>query len=442
MRRILLVEDEKTERELLLNFLRSSGYEVEGVSSGEEALIKAKEGFDILLLDLKLPGIDGVETLRRIKELDPGKEVIILTAYGTVETAVQSMKLGAFHYLLKPIDLDALILLIERAFEKIDLEKEVKFLKEEISKWEGHPEIVAVSEKMKKVMSLVARVASSDTTVLITGETGAGKEVVARAIHAASKRKKARFVAISCAAIPETLFESELFGYEKGAFTGASSSKPGKFEIADGGTLFLDEVGEIPLPIQTKLLRAIEEKEIERLGGLKKIRVDVRIVAATNKNLEEEVKKGNMREDFYYRLNVIRIHIPPLRERKEDVLPLAELFLRKFSKKIGKKIEGFSKEAKKLLLSYSWPGNVRELENVVERAVVLTRTNLILPEDLSIFDAREKMSLKLEDLEKKHIRKVMQMTGWKIKDAAELLGIHRNTLREKLRKYGLSKEKG
>jgi transcriptional regulator with PAS, ATPase and Fis domain len=290
---------------------------------------------------------------------------------------------------------------------------------------------------MKEILSLVYRVAPSQATVLITGESGTGKELLARAIHEASQRK-GRFVAVSCAAIPDTLLESELFGYERGAFTGADRAKPGKFELADGGTLFLDEVGDLPPLLQPKLLRVLQEREVERLGGTRPTKVDVRVVAATNQDLKKKVSEGKFREDLYYRLNVVNINIPPLRERKEDILPLAYHFLKIFREELKKPVEGFTREAERLLLKYNWPGNVRELENAIERAVVLTRKNFIVPEDLPIsVDRVEEEPLRLEEVEARHIKRVLDMAGGNMTKASQILCIHRNTLREKMRRYGI-----
>jgi len=441
MNKILIIDDEKTQREALASFLEKENYSTLTAERGGEG-IKLSKGVDLVLLDLKLPDMDGLDVLSKIKEIDPEIEVIMLTAYGTVETAVSAMKKGAFDYLTKPIDLDELLLLIKRALEKKEMEREIKFLREELIKYTGEPLIIAESEKMKEVLSLAVRVARSSSSVLIYGESGTGKELIARAIHYSSPRKSKRFVAISCAALPETLLESELFGFEKGAFTGALSGKPGKFEVANGGTIFLDEVGDIPLSIQVKLLRVLQEKEIERLGSNELRKVDVRIISATNQNLEKKIKEGKFREDLYYRLNVVTIEIPPLRERKEDIIPLAKHFLEKFRKEIGKPIEGFTKEAKELLLSYHWPGNVRELQNAIERAVVLTRSNLIRKEDLPLSTPQEEEEIRTpEDLERKYIERVLKKTRWNIKKAAEILGIHRNTLRLKIKKYGLDSER-
>lgn len=432
MMNILVVEDEKAQREILKGFLKKKGYDVTGFSTGEKAFeyIK-KEDVDLVISDLRLPGISGMELLRRVKEVKPEVDFIMVTAYGTVENAVEAIKSGAYDYLLKPINLEELLLKIKKIEEKKKLEEEIHHLKEELEKY---PDIVAESREMKEVLSLALKVAPTPTTVLLTGESGTGKEVLARFIHKESGRR-GRFVPVSCAAIPETLLEAELFGYEKGAFTGAAREKPGKFELADGGTIFLDEIGDMPLSLQVKLLRVIQEKEVERIGSASPKKVDVRIMAATNRNLEEKVKNGEFREDLFYRLNVFHIHIPPLRERPRDIIPLAELFLKKYSFELNKKIKGFSEEAKRLLLSYSWPGNVRELENVVERACVLCDSDLIERRHIMVGFREERELLKLEDVEREHIKRVMEMVNWNITRGAEILGIHRNTLSRKIKEY-------
>lgn len=439
MRRILVIEDDPIERESLVDILREEGYEVEGVGSGGEALSLLKDGeFDLALLDNRLPDMEGIEILKTIKKILPSVEFIVITAYGTIEDAVRAMKMGAFHYITKPVNMEELLLLIERAIKRKELEEEIEFLKEEVGKFWSTESIVAESEAMKNILALARRVAPSPISVLLTGESGTGKELLARLIHKLSGRG-GRFVAISCGAIPENLLESELFGYEKGAFTGATRAKPGKFEVAHGGTVFLDEVGELPPSLQVKLLRVLEEREIERLGSNTPRKVDIRIISATNRDLKSMVEKGDFREDLYFRLNVVEIRIPPLRERREDILPLAEHFLNKWSKELGKPIKGFSHGAKKKLLLYDWPGNVRELQNIVERAVVLTRGDTIREEDIPIDVKGEEFSFRLEDIERRYIMIALKETGWNIKKAAELLGIHRNTLHLKMKKYGIEK---
>ena len=435
MAEILIVEDERAQREALAGYLRKAGYDVVTAATGKEAF-EVKSTPDVVLLDLRLPDMEGIDLLKKLREMNPDTEIIVITAYGTVRTAVEAMRLGAFDYLTKPVDLDELLLIIGRALEKHERDLEVSFLKEEVEKFRPQTGLIGESPAIKEVLSMIYRVAPSNATVLITGESGTGKELVARILHAASPRKDRRFVAVSCAAIPESLLESELFGYERGAFTGATKPKPGKFELAHGGTLFLDEIGDLPISLQVKLLRVLQEKEVERLGSTVPRKVDVRIIAATNQDLRKKVEGGSFREDLYYRINTINIHIPPLRERKEDILPLAEFFLRKFSREMGKDIKGFDREARKALLSYQWPGNVRELINVVERAVVLTRKNIITA-DLLMLEQLKSPFPTLEELEREHIKKALKISGGNLTRASELLGIHRNTLREKLKKYNL-----
>jgi DNA-binding NtrC family response regulator len=442
MARILVVDDEASQRDLLGGILGKEGHEVLAAESGERGLELAQRGVDLALVDLRLPGMDGIETLEKLKELDPSLEVVIVTAYGSVQTAVSAMKRGASDYITKPVDVEELLLLIDRALKRRDLETEVRFLKEELDRVQGGPEIIAESPAMKEVMSLVYRVAQSKATVLVTGESGTGKELISRALHLGSDRKDKRFVALSCSALPENLIESELFGHERGAFTGAVASKPGKLELADQGTLFLDEIGDLSLPVQVKLLRVLQTMEFERLGSNRTIHADVRVVAATNQDLEARIEAKEFREDLYYRLHVVSIHIPPLRDRREDILPGAGHFLRRYAAELGKPVRGFTKEARDALLGYDWPGNLRELENMVERAVVLTRRDLIEPEDLALHreSGGEPSSLRLDDLEARHIERVLRMTGGNMGQAADVMGIHRNTLREKIRRYGIGTE--
>jgi DNA-binding NtrC family response regulator len=449
--RVLIVDDEESQREMLGEFLSKKGYKVKTAGSGEEALkIYENESFEMALLDQKMPGMDGIELLGKLKEIDPELQVILITAHGTVETAVQAMQAGAYHYITKPIvNLDELLELIRRAGERHFLLKENKSLKEELQESYGDFSLIGGSKAMQKVLSTVSAVAPSDTTVLLTGESGTGKELVAHAIHAKSPRSENRFVAINCAAIPENLLESELFGHTKGAFTGATSARDGKFSIADRGTLFLDEIGEIPVNIQVKLLRALEEKSFERVGGNTIINVDVRIVAASNRDLKAEMEKGNFREDLYYRLNVINIELPPLRDRREDIIPLVDYYAQYFSKKLNKDVSGITPAAKDLLLRYTWPGNVRELVNVIERAIVLLRGDVIDASDLPLAVSDKPASgekfltesdvLSLQELEKEHIKKTLEFTDWNFNKSADLLGIHRNTLRLKIKEYKLQK---
>ncbi len=451
--RILIVEDDDDQREILTEYLNYRGYKVKNARNRSETLsFLEKESFDIVLLDWRLPDVEGQSLLEEIKEKYPLLQVIIITAYGSVERAVDAMKKGAYHYLTKPINLEELLLLIERAQREQNLRSEVKRLKDrlEILTVQCSSSIVAESQAMKKLLGLAAKVAGTDATVLILGESGTGKGMIASLIHQLSPRKEKPFLEINCAAIPEGLLESELFGYEKGAFTGAVKAKQGLFEAANGGTIFLDEIGDLPLSLQAKLLRVLEDNTFHRVGGLKKIEVDVRVVAATNHNLEEMVKEGRFREDLFWRLNVVQVAVSPLRKRKDDIIPLANYFLEKYVSKHGKKIMGFSREAMEMLLSYHFPGNVRELENIVERAVILSEGELITSDDLPISvkngqdgkpmpDSFQELTLPeaVALLEKRRIEKALEeANGVKLR-AASLLGISERVLRYKIEKYGI-----
>ncbi len=449
--RILIAEDEKPQRELLEGFLRKEGFEVDGVGSGREALQRLRESvYDIALIDYKMPELDGLQTLREIRRLSPELPVVMMTAYGTVETAVASMKEGALDYLTKPIDLDELLLIFEKVLERSRLIHENKLLKAQLKERYTFKHIIYQSPKMEEVMNLVARVAPSSSTVLIRGESGTGKELIANAIHYASPRAEKPFVKVSCSAIPETLLESELFGHEKGAFTGALQRRIGRFEEASEGTLFLDEIGELSPVLQVKLLRVLQEREFQRLGSNLTLKTEARVIAATHRNLEEAMKRGEFREDLYYRLNVISIFIPPLRERKEDIPPLIDYFLKKYSQLNQKKVTNLSQEARMLLLRYSYPGNVRELENMIERAVVLCRGEIITTQDLPFHLQDEKSEKEweslgkpktlpesLEELEKDLILKALRDHQGVQTKAAESLGISERVLRYKIKKYGI-----
>jgi two-component system response regulator AtoC len=439
---ILVVDDEESQRTLLAGFLKKKGYAVTTADSGTEAVEKNRTmGFDLAILDLKMPEIDGIETMASMKEVDPETDFVILTGYGTVESAVDAMKLGAHDYLSKPVNLDELELLIERIREKQQVHREVELLREELGADLPADSFVAESERMKEVLGLVSRVAKSDTTVLVQGESGTGKEVIARLIHRASGRRSNRFIPISCAALPETLLESELFGYERGAFSGADKRKMGKFELAHKGTLFLDEIGDLPLSTQVKLLRVLQEFTFERLGGTTPIKVDVRLISATNQDLKKKVAERHFREDLFYRLNVINIELAPLRDRKDDIKPLSEYFLKKYAVKCRKQMVVLSKAALAVLLRYDWPGNVRELENVLERAVVLCRGEVIEPQDVpvqtgSFMNTDTEL---LKDIERQHIMFMLKKTDWNLSEAANRLGIHRNTLRMKIKEFNIKK---
>jgi DNA-binding NtrC family response regulator len=443
MMHILVVDDEESQRTLLAGFLEKKGYTVTTAASGKEAVEKNRTtGFDLAILDLKMPEINGIETMTAMKKIDPETYFVILTGYGTIESAVEAMKSGAYDYLNKPINLDELELLIERISEEQTIHRELEVLREEVDEKFEAESFVAESKKMKEVLSLISRVAKSDSTVLIHGESGTGKELVARLIHNTSMRKNSRFIPISCAALPETLLESELFGYERGAFSGAVKRKIGKFELAHKGTLFLDEVGDLPLSTQVKLLRVLQEFTFERLGSNVPITVDVRLISATNQELTENISRGIFREDLYYRLNVISVELPPLRERKEDINPLVRHFLKKRCG-ASSQIKGMSKDALDKLMRYNWPGNVRELENVIERAVVLCRGGLIECRDVPLkteFDKKMYDAESLHEVEKEHIKTILMKFGWNLSEAAKKLGIHRNTLRSKMKEYGIKKE--
>ena len=447
---ILVIDDEATQRDVLTGYLKKKGYKIFSASSGKEGIeIAKKNPVDIILSDFKMPDLNGIEVLEQVKKLNPEISFVIVTAYGTVENAVKAMRIGAFDYISKPVDLDELDLMIERIIEHKNLKSENQLLKTQLQEKHKISSIVSQSQKMEEVINVAARVAESKATVLITGENGTGKEVLAKAIHYMSSRKEKPFIAVNVSALTETLLESELFGHERGAFTGADKMKKGRFEIADGGTLFLDEVGDIPQSIQVKLLRVLQEHQFERVGGIEKIEIDVRIIAATNKDLEQKIKDGTFREDLYYRLNVVSIKIPPLRERKEDILPLIENFIAKYSKENNKEKLEVSKEAVDVLMKYNYPGNVRELENIIERAVVLTRGKVITLNDLpmNIKGFKEEKTLgsldegtltdQVEALEKQLIFDALQQSEGNQTKAGKLLGLTERNLRYKLKKYNI-----
>jgi len=445
--KLLIVDDELSQRELLSGYLSKNGFDVKDFNSGELALKMYPSFFSpVALIDMKMPGMDGLELLRKLKEINPYIQVIMLTAFGSVETAVSAMRDGAFDYLTKPIEeLDELKIKLSKAAKQNRLVVDHQVLTERMAEIFPETEIIGTSQAIKKVNEMISRVGPSDATVLITGPSGTGKELVARAIHAVSSRGSERLVAINCAAFPENLLESELFGYEKGAFTGADKLKLGRFELAQGGSLFLDEIGEMPLSMQVKLLRVLEEHKVERLGGVNEIELDIRLIAATNRNLDQLVEEKKFREDLFYRLNVVRIDIPPLKERSGDILLLAEKFIDKFKKKIGKNIKGVDKNAAKVLTEYHWPGNVRELENVIERAVVLSYGEYITIEELSglksIPDQKSDIDkiTSLASLEKRYIEDTLKKQNWSISKTADILEIHRNTLRMKIKEYKIQK---
>jgi two-component system NtrC family response regulator len=452
---ILIVDDENVQLEMLKGFLVKQGYGVDTAEDGKRGWEKFKRGsFDLILTDLRMPGMDGLQLLREVKGLNPEVVVVILTAYATVGTAVAAMKVGAYDYLTKPIELDELLLLIQRVGREVGLSRENRELKEQLREKFKVDFIVSISRRMEEALNLVKRVAQSPATVLILGESGTGKELIARAIHYSSLRKEKPLVKVNCAALPENLLESELFGHEKGAFTGAVARRIGRFEQADHGTIFLDEIGDLSPALQSKLLRVLQEKEFERVGSSQTIKVDVRVIAATNRNLEEAIQKGTFREDLYYRFNVVTITLPPLRERKEDLPPLIEHFLKKYSRENNKAVASVTKEAKDLLMNYNYPGNIRELENIIERAVVLCRGDTVTQQDLplNLQESEVEESLKraresrrslpeiLEEIERHRIAQALQKSGGVQTQAAEELGISERVLRYKMKKYKISEK--
>jgi DNA-binding NtrC family response regulator len=438
--KILIVDDETVVRDSLGKWFSSEGYQARPVASAREALESIQNTeFDVALLDIKMPGMDGMELQSRLKEADPELTVIIMTGYASVETAVQALKLGAYDYITKPIDPDELSHLVANALEHRRTRREVVRLRENLQEASPGTELIGKAPAMKKVYELIEMVAPTEATVLITGESGTGKEVVARAIHAAGPRRYMPMVTIHCGALTETLLESELFGHEKGAFTGAQYRKKGKFEVADGGSVFLDEISDISLKTQTDLLRVLQEKEIVRVGGNQQIKVDFRCIAATNKNLEGLVKAGTFRPDLYYRLHVFCIDLPPLRDRREDIPLLVAHFLNKFCMMTSRPVPQISSEALQVLMNHEWPGNVRELENAVERALVVSRGAEIRPADFSFQFQTDGMPTgrTLEDVERVHIERVLRETEHNLSRAARILDIDRTTLYNKLRRYGL-----
>lgn len=449
---ILIIDDEASQREILKGYLEKKGYKTYSASSGSDGVSVTKsEHVDIILSDYKMPDKTGIEVLEEIKQINPEISFVLMTAYGTIENAVKAMRLGAYDYLSKPVDLDELELLLEKIIENKNLKSEVTFLKQQLQEKFKIDSFISSSPKMQEVLSVAARAAESKATVLITGESGTGKEVLAKSIHFISPRKDKPFVAVNIPALPETLLESELFGHEKGAFTGAEKSRIGRFELANKGTIFLDEIGDIPMNLQVKLLRVLQEHKIERLGSNESIDVDVRVIAATHQNLEQKIKDGDFREDLFYRLNVISIHIPPLRERKEDVMPLIEHFIKKYAEENDRPKIEISKEAVDYLMKYNYPGNVRELENIIERAVVLARQNIITVNDLPsnvkgfktetdpILEENKTLTEQIEALEKKLIYDALMKANGNQSLAGRMIGLTERNLRYKMQKYGIKK---
>jgi DNA-binding NtrC family response regulator len=440
-RKILIVDDELSVRQSLQEWFLEDGFDVETADDGAVALRKMDTGpYDIILLDLKMPGMDGITVQKRIRDVDKDACIIILTAYASVETAVEALKLGAFDYVTKPVDPDDLSNLVKNALRQRELSEENVRLKEKVSDLAQATPIIGESPKMQRVFELIRTVAETDSTVVIRGESGTGKELIARAIHAQSKRRFFPIVAVNAGSIPETLLESELFGHEKGAFTGAQYRRKGKIELAHGGTLFLDEIGDITGKMQIDLLRVLETKRFTRLGGNQEIASDFRLVCATHKNIEQLVQSSDFREDLYYRINVFSIEIPPLRERTQDIQPLAQHFIAVYARAMGKPVRSLSPEARQLLEGYRWPGNVRELENAIERAMVIGKGATIEPEDLPLRAGpgeNQVSDRSLADMERVHIERVLEELDGNITQAARVLGIDRATLYNKLKRYGI-----
>ena len=457
--RILVVDDEMIVCESCKRILEEERYEVETALSGKEAFDKMKANpFDIVITDLKMPGIDGMEVLKTFRKEYPDSIIIMITGFSTVETAVEAMKLGAFDYIPKPFTPDEVSIVVKRAIEKKSLMTENVYLRQELQEKYGFHNIVGKSKKMQEIYRIIAKVATTDSTVLIYGQSGTGKELIARAIHFNSPRGEKQFVPVDCAVLSENLLESELFGHVRGSFTGAVTTKPGLFEVADGGTVFLDEVGNISLSIQAKLLRVLQEREFTPVGGTKAKKVDIRLIAATNKDLEKMIKEETFREDLYYRLNIVPIYLPPLRERQEDIPILAVHFLKKYAEEMGKTIKGFTPEAMEKLMRYPWPGNVRELENVIERTVVMIDDEMVRVEHLILPGQQEKEILEnqipmtsdelkeikkqmrekaVEEIEKAFVLNALERHQWNVTRAAEEVGMLRPNFQALMRKYNL-----
>jgi DNA-binding NtrC family response regulator len=447
---ILVVDDDKNICKMIeINLRKEREYEVESANSGEACLKIIRENVpDLVLLDIQMPGIDGIETLKRIRDDEPRIPVVMMSAHGTIEKAVQSMKLGAYDFITKPFASDRLLVTVRNALTTSSLRQEIDALRSELKSRYQFKNIIGQSGKMQEVFRALEKVINSNVTVLIQGESGTGKELIARAIHYHSPtRNNKPFVAVNCSALPESLLESELFGHEKGSFTGATGRRIGKFEVANGGTIFLDEIGLMTQATQAKVLRILQEREFERVGGNEMVKVDVRVISATNKDLEEAIKTGEFREDLYYRIAVFPIKLPPLRERKEDIPLIAAHFLDKYTKQESKEIEGIAPDALELLMAYNWPGNVRELENCIERAVVLATTREITPKDLpnsvraigekKIYESDNTLSSWIEKLEEDALRNALLENGGNISQTAKKLGIGRATIYRKAKKYGL-----
>ncbi len=448
--KLLVVDDEASHRKMIEAVLSDEGYEIKQADDGQVAIDAVENGFfDLILLDIRMRKVGGIEALNRIKEISPGIPIIIMTAYASVDTAVDALKAGAYDYLTKPLDIEELKILVQKALRFHQLEKENIYLKERLNDRFDFSNIIGHGPAMKKLFETMALVAPSDATVLIFGESGTGKELIADAIHQNSPRRERPFIKVNCAALPETLLESELFGHEKGSFTGAVARKQGRFQLAHKSSILLDEVAEMAATTQAKILRVLQEREFEPLGSTQTIKVDTRVIAATNKNLEEEIKAGRFREDLYYRLNVVGLEVPPIRERREDISLLTGFFLKRYAERNKRILKGFTPRAIDLLMRYEWPGNVREIENVVERAVIMARGEMItpaeFPEILQQLDPEVKATYvnlspgrTLKDVEKDMILRTLEETEGNRTHAAKILGISRRTLQLKLKEYGIN----
>ncbi len=440
---IMIVDDEEIVRESLFYWFEKGGHVVDTASSGFEALEKLeKVPFDMMFVDMRMPGMDGIELLGKVKADYPDTIVIIITAYGSIESSIEAMKMGANDYLLKPFKPEQLSLVMEKITQQKKLASDYNYLRGHLEQITRFDNIIGESPPMEEIFKIIPEVAKTESSILLTGETGTGKELIAKAIHAKSKRAKYPFIAINCGAMPDTLLESELFGHQKGAFTGAIQSRKGFFEVISGGTLFLDEIGEISPKMQVDLLRVLEEKQITRIGSSDPIDVDFRLISATRQDLEKEITEGNFREDFYYRINVINIHIPPLRRRKEDIPLLINHFLQKYSHETAKRVDHVSRDTIEQLKHYDWPGNVRELANAIERAVVLSKSRTLKTEDFPFLQsspAHRSGTLSLREMEKEYIREILEDSDWNITRAAKVLDINRVTLHKKINRLNLKR---
>jgi len=441
LRKILVIDDEQNIRKMLTRVLSPEGFIVKEANNGLEALKRLQEeNYSLVLLDLKMPGLNGIETLKEIRENDLNLPVIMMSAYGSIPEAVEAMKLGALDYLIKPFDIEELKIIIKRAIKQYELEVENIYYREEEEKRFNFDEIIGKSSSINKVLEMVKSVASTPATVLITGENGTGKELIARAIHKNSLRKNSPFVVVNCVAFSPNLLESELFGHEKGSFTGAIAKRIGRFEMANGGTIFLDEIGEMDLTIQTKLLRVLQEREFERVGSSRTIKVDVRILSATNKDLKKEIEERRFREDLFYRLNVFNVDVPPLRERKEDIPLIVEHLTGKYNKILNKKVKKVSAKAMELLLDYNYPGNIRELENIIERSMIMAKDEIIDEKYFNFISKEEYIEKKgtLKETEKELIIKYLIQNKGNRTKTAEILGISRRSLQNKIKEYQIN----